>query len=120
MFRLTLRMKTESPNRIRGTTVGARMGHAAKIASQRDSARAHILAALGRSPPPRPVLVELTRISAGTLDDDNLRGALKATRDGISKGLGFADDSHPEIRFVYAQRRAPRGTYAVEVVVKRG
>jgi hypothetical protein len=58
-----------------------------------------------------PVVVTLIRTSKGSLDDDNLRGALKAVRDGVADALGI-DDRDPCVRWDYAQKR---GTYGVEV-----
>ena len=66
-------------------------------------------------PHPLPVVVHMTRISAGTLDDDNLRGALKAVRDGIADRLGLQDDSDPRVRFEYDQRVGRRGYDALRV-----
>ncbi len=53
-----------------------------------------------------PVVVKLTRLSRSRLDDDNLRGALKAVRDGIADAFGVPDND-PRLRFEYDQ--APRG-----------
>ena len=64
-----------------------------------------------------PAVVTLTRYSAGTLDDDNLRGALKAVRDGIADALGVADND-PLISFRYQQAPAKRGEYAVHVAIE--
>lgn len=60
--------------------------------------------------------VKLMRVapSAG-LDDDNLRGALKAIRDGVADALGV-DDRDPRVEWKYDQRRGP---YAVEVTIER-
>lgn len=58
-----------------------------------------------------PVVVTLTRIGARLLDDDNLRGALKACRDGIADRLGVPDND-PRIEWRYAQQR---GAPAVDV-----
>lgn len=66
-----------------------------------------------------PCVVTLTRLSAGTLDDDNLRGALKAIRDGVADRLGV-DDADPRLRFEYAQERCGRGHYGVRVDITRG
>lgn len=52
-----------------------------------------------------PCVVRLTRLSTGTLDDDNLRGALKAVRDGVADALGV-DDRDPRVVWEYAQERA--------------
>ena len=64
-----------------------------------------------------PAVVTLTRYSAGTLDDDNLRGALKAVRDGIADALGVPDND-PRIYFAYGQASSPRGSYAVHVRIE--
>ncbi len=64
-----------------------------------------------------PVVVRLERVSPGILDDDNLRGALKACRDGIADALGV-NDGDPRITWEYAQRRGKRGEYAVNLTVR--
>lgn len=63
------------------------------------------------------VAVTLVRISAGTLDDDNVRAALKAVRDGVADALGV-DDRDPAVRWQYAQHKAGRGQWAVVVQVE--
>ena len=64
-----------------------------------------------------PVVVTLTRIAPSSgLDDDNLRSALKAIRDGIADAYGL-DDRDPSITWRYAQRRGT--TYAVQVEIER-
>lgn len=57
-------------------------------------------------------VVTLTRISPRMLDDDNLRPALKAVRDGIADALQI-DDRDPRVRWEYDQRKGP--VRAVEV-----
>lgn len=65
----------------------------------------------------RPVfVVTLTRLSSGTLDDDNLRGATKSIRDAIAHRLGV-DDGGPLIRWEYRQEKCERGEYAVRVEI---
>lgn len=62
--------------------------------------------------------VTLTRIhrkSARPLDDDNLRGSLKAVRDGVADALGIDDGKRDRLRFRYAQE--PGGDYGVRVHV---
>lgn len=39
----------------------------------------------------RPKVITITRVSSGSLDDDNLAGALKHIRDGIAGALDFDD-----------------------------
>lgn len=65
---------------------------------------------------PLPATVLLTRHSAGTLDDDNLRGALKAVRDGIADAFGVPDND-PRLRFEYAQAKCARDAFGVHVLV---
>ena len=65
---------------------------------------------------PLPCVVTLTRLSPRLLDDDNLRQALKACRDGIADWLGV-DDRSPLIRWEYDQRQASK-YHAVRVEVE--
>lgn len=63
---------------------------------------------------PLPCVVRLVRASPRPLDDDNLRAALKAVRDGIADRLGI-DDRDPRCRWEYAQvQRKGKGTVLVE------
>lgn len=62
--------------------------------------------------------VELTRVSPRVLDDDNLRGALKATRDQIADELGLKSDRDPRVCWVYAQQRGKPKEHAVTVEVE--
>lgn len=57
-------------------------------------------------------VVTLTRISPRMLDDDNLRPALKAVRDGIADALQI-DDRDPRVQWRYDQRNG--AVQAVEV-----
>jgi hypothetical protein len=61
-----------------------------------------------------PVLVTLTRISAGELDDDNLRSSGKSVRDGVADVFGIPDND-PRIRFAYAQEKCKPKTYGVRI-----
>lgn len=79
-------------------------------------------AALAKSPAwPKGVLaleVRLTRHAPSKgLDDDNLRSAFKAIRDGIADALRI-DDGDRRIRFEYDQKRAPAGVYFVLVEIR--
>jgi hypothetical protein len=65
-----------------------------------------------------PVRVMLTRVAPCALDDDNLRGALKATRDGVADALGV-DDRTPLVTWVYHQRRGCVREYAVVIEIER-
>lgn len=64
-----------------------------------------------------PCVVRMVRCSAGDLDDDNLRGALKAVRDGIADALGV-DDRDPRVRWEYEQARCKRGEFGVWVEIR--
>lgn len=64
---------------------------------------------------PLPATVRLVRLSTRTLDDDNLRGALKAVRDGCADRLGV-DDRDPRVTWEYAQERGvPVGAVRIEI-----
>jgi hypothetical protein len=62
--------------------------------------------------------ITLTRLGGRTLDDDNLRSALKATRDGVADWLGI-DDGDKRLTWLYGQepkqRKMPPGV-RVEIV----
>lgn len=60
--------------------------------------------------------VELVRISAGTLDVDNLHGSLKAVVDEVAAWLGI-DDRDDRVVFVKLQQRCPRGQQALRITV---
>lgn len=63
-----------------------------------------------------PAVVRLTRLSAGQLDDDNLRDALKGVRDGVADALGVPDN-HPKVTWEYAQEKCQRGRFGVRIEV---
>lgn len=65
---------------------------------------------------PLPCVVTMVRMSPGTLDDDNLRSALKGTRDGIADALGVQDND-AAVRWRYEQEKSPRGTFGVRVEI---
>jgi hypothetical protein len=65
-----------------------------------------------------PCTVTLTRIAPRRLDDDNLRGALKAVRDGVADALGV-DDRDPSVSWDYAQARGAPKAYAVVVCIRK-
>lgn len=60
------------------------------------------------------ISVTLTRVSPGTLDDDNLRSALKSTRDGVADALRI-DDGSPVVQWLYAQMGGDQHEVIVEV-----
>lgn len=63
---------------------------------------------------PSPVVITLTRVAPRELDDDNVRGALKAHRDAVAAWLRV-DDRTPLIEWKYAQAK---GEPAVKVSVR--
>lgn len=101
---LILPIQTKGPN--------GSHGHWSVLARRRKRERSWARQACPRLSP--PCTVTLTRLSAGTLDDDNLRGALKGVRDGVADALGVPDND-PRVRWAYAQARCPRGQYGVRI-----
>lgn len=64
------------------------------------------------------VIITLTRIAPSNgLDDDNLRSAMKAVRDGITDALGLTNDRDPRLEWRYSQERGAKKTYAVRVLI---
>lgn len=61
--------------------------------------------------------VTLTRHSAGELDDDNLRSALKAVRDATAQWLGV-DDGPKGPKWEYEQQRCKRSEYFVGIAIE--
>lgn len=82
-----------------------------RVAAQRRTTRAS-LRLYGQ--PALPVRVTLRRLSVNELDDDNLRGALKAVRDEVAAWL-MVDDRDRNVMWTYTQDKAPRGVHRVEV-----
>lgn len=107
---LYLEVKTVSEPNMRGHWAK----RAARAKAQRR--RAHTLCAAAAAAVGLPVAVTLTRIapSAG-LDDDNLRGALKAVRDGVADAFGL-DDRDGRIRWGYEQQRGRE--YGVRITME--
>ena len=66
--------------------------------------------------PSPPLVVRLTRVAPRRLDCDNLRGALKACRDGVADWLGI-DDGSEDITWEYEQTKGKPREYAVRVEV---
>lgn len=105
---------------IRADSVANIREHWAKKAARAKSHRLQAWAELrAADKEPRmlgPVTVTFTRIAPRALDDDNLRSALKATRDGVADWLGVPDND-PRVTWVYAQERGAPKSYAVRVEV---
>jgi hypothetical protein len=60
------------------------------------------------------LVITLTRVAPGTLDEDNLLAGFKATRDGIADGLKL-DDRDPRLRWLYDQVRDGPKRYGARV-----
>jgi hypothetical protein len=85
---------------------------------QRTKAEKRIVAGMLKATrrPPLPCTVTLVRLAPGGsgLDDDNLVGAIKTTRDAVAKWL-HVDDKHAQIvRYRYSQGHAP--AWAVRII----
>ena len=94
-------------------------GHWRDKSARRASHRTAVWASMSGKPlPALPITVTLTRISAGELDEhDNLRGALKAVADQVAEMYSIPDKDK-QFTWQYAQKKAPRGTYAVRVKIE--
>lgn len=108
MIAFELKMKTK---RLNDSLRGSWQAKAADAKKQRTKARVAC--------PPWDggalLVVRLTRVSPGTLDDDALPAALKHVRDGVADRLKV-DDASPLVRWEYAQAK---GEAAVRVEVLR-
>lgn len=108
---VTFPMRLVNPlNGSQGTSRKAMFGASAIKKKQRAAARMRTAHALqgsywGES---YAFNVLLTRIAPGKFDDDNLRAAFKAIRDGVADALGFKDDSDPRLHWEYAQEKGRR------------
>ena len=80
---------------------------ARRKALHRNTARC-ILQSHARPQEPQQVTITLTRIGKRLLDDDNLSGGFKATRDGIADWLGI-DDGDRRLKWQYQQRKTAKG-----------
>lgn len=94
-------------------------GHWSAKSKRRKSQRQAVAWALhGRTLPPLPVVVLLTRISAGRLDEhDNLRGAMKSIVDEIAEHYAVHDKDR-RFEWRYAQQKGKRGEHAVRITIE--
>lgn len=94
-------------------------GHWSAKSKRRKTQREAVAWAFQNRPlPPLPVVVTLTRISAGSLDEhDNLRGSMKSIVDEIAK-LYALPDKDPRFEWRYDQAKAKRGQYGVRVCIQ--
>lgn len=81
--------------------------------------RAVANAMAGRTLPALPVVVTITRLSAATMDSDNLPGSQKHVRDEIAAQYGVGDSPTDPIEWHVAQEKCKRGTYGVRVAIAR-
>lgn len=66
-----------------------------------------------------PYEITLFRIAPGKgFDEDNLQGAFKHVRDGITDGLGYSDDDHPDLHWDYKRIKCKRGQEAINIIIK--
>ena len=109
MIELPIRLESESNAR----------GHWSAKHRRATCQRGVVVLALRTSKEPRalPCVVQLVRVAPRALDDDKLRGALKAVRDGVADVLGV-EDNDPRITWEYAQAKPDRARhYAVRVSI---
>jgi hypothetical protein len=85
---------------------------AARKKLQRDVVTRHLA---GYPKPQLPVTVFLTRVAPGRLDPhDNLPSSMKHVVDAIAAWMGV-DDGSDGVKWLYDQKNAQKGQYAVEV-----
>jgi hypothetical protein len=88
-----------------------------RVRSNRRNAERTAVALLFPKKDIRPLLVvTMTRVSPGEMDDDNLAGALKGIRDEIAKQLRI-DDGSPLVKWEPKQERGKRGEHYVRVEI---
>ncbi len=99
-FRVRFEVETRSEANARDT-----WGKIKRAEAARKTTTDEIAVALGQGqqiPEIGPWYVRLTRISRGTLDDDNLGRAMKAVQDTVAAAIGV-DDGSPRIAWKRAQ-----------------
>jgi len=109
--KLTLPLKTQSTSNLREHWAAK----AKRMKPQRDGACLMVKSKIRELGSTRLVVL-LTRIAPLELDDDNLRGALKAVRDGVASALRV-DDRSPLVRWDYGQRKGEPHQQEVEVLI---
>mgnify|MGYP001559218095 CR=1 FL=1 len=109
-FTLVLPIRTVSEANVHGK-MRAKMR---RVKEQRTVARMLVGPHVAGDIPGFPLVVRLTRLGPRSLDDDNLRSALKAVRDGVTDGLGLADDSDIRLAWEYDQTKSKEYNVVVE------
>jgi hypothetical protein len=109
MLKATIPLRT-------GRGLNGREHHMARARRVKAERQTTAWALVGKTAPPPPCTVLLTRVGpTNGLDDDNLAGSLKGVRDQVAVWLGV-DDHDPRVQWRYAQRRDNAGwTVLVEV-----
>lgn len=75
-----------------------------------------LVAASEKPLPALPVLVRLTRVGPGRMDDEGVVASLKGVRDGVADALKVDDGDRARIRFEYEQETGR--AYAVRVELR--
>ena len=131
-FELELPFKIESLNRGQRSAVGSARVTMQKLRRQRFAMRGKAkrhrtgthLAVKAKLPGPvraqllrdsERLVLTLTRLGPGMLDDDNLAAGFKAVRVGDAVALKV-NDRHPTLRWVYAQQRTAPKVYGCKVL----
>ena len=105
----------ELPLRLRSLTNQREHWAARARRTKRERSAARIVArSRGAAGLALPLVVTIVRIAPRRLDDDNLRGACKAVRDGLADALDV-DDADSRVTWRYEQRKGRPREYAVEV-----
>lgn len=91
-----------------------RREHWTKRAKRAKAQRALAFISTPQLPPCRVKFIVLIRDGGRQLDDDNLRSALKAIRDGIADKLRIGDGD-PSIRWFYGQQPSSKRRSSVKV-----
>lgn len=89
-----------------------------RASSQKEITTYRLRSAYVTCPFPLPLTVTLTRRGARELDDDNLRGAMKAVRDAVARWLGVDDKHSDVVRYEYAQELAGRRPVGVTIRIE--
>lgn len=111
---LALRLELSLPLRIISVANTSEGWRAKAKRTKKHRATAYLV--MCQKPKPTfPCRVILTRIGPQSMDDDNLRSAFKAVRDGIADRLGIQDND-PRVTWWYSQEYGKQ--YAAKVVVE--
>lgn len=70
-----------------------------------------------RFKPPLPCVVRITRISAGSLDQNSLGSALKSAQDSCADWIGVDDRNAALVRYVLAQEQCRAKVFGIRVEV---